>query len=281
MAVDAGARDLLYVANFTTVGVYSYPQGALEGQLTGFSYPYGDCTDKKGHVYITDIAANAIVEYAHGGTQPIRTLSVPGDGAYGCGGDPLSGDLAVTSEGNDSGDGGDVAIFRKAKGSPKIYTDPDLLNYGNCSYDDAGNLFLVGTYPHSYHNAKLAELRYGTKSLKTIKLDYPLGWIGGVQWDGQYLAVGQAVKAEIDRYRISAGNGTLVGTIPLPSAYFVSQFVIAGKRAIVANIYYSHIYDERGDVLVFNYPGGGYETEEIANSYSPVTSVALSRRRSR
>ena len=54
--MDAGATkyDLLYVSNSNgTVNVYKYWQNhALRGVLTNAADPVGECTDKKGNVYI-------------------------------------------------------------------------------------------------------------------------------------------------------------------------------------------------------------------------------------
>jgi hypothetical protein len=281
MAKDARGNDLLYVVNDTTVDVFSYPQGALEGQLTGLSHPFADCTDRHANVYISDFATGAIAEYAHGGTEPIRTIWPPSPGValYSCAVDPKSGDLAVTSYGNEKGFDAYLAVYPNAMGPPKVYTDSDFVYYGYCAYDNAGNLFVDGTYPHSYNNAILAELPRGGASLTTMSLDYALGWIAGVQWDGEYLAVGQAVTPQIFRYRISGSSGTFVGSTNLSSAYFLSQFIINGKHTIVANLYYYDRYIAKWDALVFDYPTGGGATAEILNSGEPITSVALSRQR--
>ena len=118
MAPQAKGEDLLYVTRESVVAVYSYPRGTLEGLLTRFSYSLGDCVDKNGKIYITDYTENTIAEYAHGGTQPIKTLSVPGSGPVACAVDPASGDLAVTSAGNSSG-GANLAVYSKAKGTRK------------------------------------------------------------------------------------------------------------------------------------------------------------------
>lgn len=150
MASDAKSKDLLYVTN-GPVDVCSYPQGELVGQLTGFSWAYGDCTDKIGNVYITDYKENTIVEYAHGGAQPIRTLSVPGTEPVACAVDPVSGDLAVTNAGQyGTAAGANVAIYRKAKGTPKSYTFRKISAYFYCTYDNAGDLYADGTPARGY-----------------------------------------------------------------------------------------------------------------------------------
>jgi hypothetical protein len=279
MAPGATTKDLLYVTN-GAVAVYSYPQGELEGQLTGFSDAVGDCTGPKGNVYITDYTADTVTEYAHGGTRAIRKLSVPGSGAVACAVDPSNGDLAVTTAGNASGTGANVAIFRKAKGKPKTYTYRAILGYASCAYDNAGNLFVDGTPAQGYgYYYELAELPRLGKAFEPVTLDNGISWAAGLQWNGHYLAVGQPVNPNISRYTISAGYGTFVGSTELSGAYDATQFVIAGTKAIVVNLYYYDRYIARWDVLVFNYPAGGYQTQEILDSGVPVYGVALSRGR--
>jgi hypothetical protein len=280
MAPDANTKDLLYVTSGAAVAVYSYPQGELEGQLTGFLDAVGECTDPKGNVYITDYTADAVFEYAHGGSRAIRKLSLPGSGAVACAVDPSNGDLAVTSVGNASGMGANVAIFRKAKGKPRTYTYRAILGYAYCAYDNAGNLFVDGTPAQGYgYYYELAELPRLGNALEPVTLDNGISWAAGLQWNGRYLAVGQPVDPNISRYTISAGYGTFVGSTELSSAYDATQFVIAGSKAIVVNLYYVDRYIARWDVLVFDYSAGGYPTQEILDSGVPVNSVALSRRR--
>ncbi|HLY02902.1 MAG TPA: hypothetical protein VKR56_10485 [Candidatus Cybelea sp.] len=280
MAPNANVKDLLYVTTDTVVDAYSYPQDELEGQLTNFSYPLGDCTDTKGNVYITDYTKNTVVEYAHGGTQPIGKVSVPGSGPVACAVDPSSGNLAVTTAGDTSGGGANLVVYRKAKGKPRTYTDPAIFSYAYCAYDRAGNLFVDGTPARGYgYDFELAELPRQAKSLKAVNLEGGVSWAGGLQWDGHYLTVGQPVNPEIQRYSISEGYGTLAGSTALAGAYDARQFIIAGGKAIVVNEYYYDRYIARWDVLVYDYPAGGYETSEIIESGVPVYSVALSRRR--
>ena len=79
MAPQAKRDSLLYITDVGTNAVYaySYPKGTLLGTLTGFDAPFGECVDNKGDVFIANIEASNILEYAHGGTSPIATLSDP------------------------------------------------------------------------------------------------------------------------------------------------------------------------------------------------------------
>jgi hypothetical protein len=282
MATGAGAKDLLYVVIPTvntqgTVNIYSFPQGTLEGQITDLTNPGGDCSDARGDIYVTDAtpSGNRIVEYAHGSTQPTRMLSVPGANPFSCAVDPTNGDLAVTNYGTTQGRGATIAIFHKAKGQPQTYEGLDFLNYAYCSYSRADDLFIDGHYFQGYEVPKFAQVT--GKSLLPLDLNYEIGWISSVQWDGRYLAVGQAVKPYIFRFSISGTKGTLVGSTPLTDAYDAFQFVIAGKKAIVANLYYYDRYIARFDVLVYNYPQGGNSTQRIMTSDTGLFSIALSR----
>lgn len=292
IAADARKKDLLYIV-YPSVGsqfpgvieLYSYPQGILEGQITSLSNPNGDCTDKQGNVYITNYLPktkrSTIVEFAHGGTQPIRKLSVPaGSNPFSCAVDPMTGNLAATNYGNTAGDGASVMIYRKAKGRPKSYTDPRFLNYAYCTYDNAGNLFIDGKYPGGYELPIFGEIPRGAASMETINLNYEIGWLSNLQWDGKYLAVGQGVKPYIFQFEINGTSGTRVGSTPLSDATWLEQFVLAGKHVVAVNIFFHDRYEYEWDVLVYNYPQGGYSTEEIAYAIGggDISSVALSRK---
>jgi hypothetical protein len=289
MLLEAKNKELLYVVypNYGSqkgyVAAYSYPQGVLEGQISGLTAPVGDCTDAKGDLYITNenLSNSSVVEFAHGGSKPIRTLSVPGINSVSCAVNPTNGDLAVTDYGTQRGEGALVAVYPKAKGSPRLYSSSNvssshILNYAYCGYDNADDLFVDGNYTSGYQTALVAELPRGGNRLLTLQLNQGIGWLSGVQWDGKYLAVGQAVKPYIFRFKISGTTGTLVGSTPLTDATNAFQFVFAGKRVIVANYYFVDRYIYRWDVLIYRYPAGGNSTGQISSNDLPVLSVALS-----
>jgi hypothetical protein len=146
MNPDAKKTDLLYVSDEGSgvVDVYSYktPNGkGLMGQLTGFEFPYGDCSDEAGNVYIDDFLASQVVEYAKGGTTPLKTLAVTGL-PIGCSVDPATGNLAVSAfvEANPSTTCGGVWVFAGGSGTPTLYEDPNICEYWSPGYDNASNL---------------------------------------------------------------------------------------------------------------------------------------------
>lgn len=109
----AASQNLLYVSiqGFNDVYVYSYSPSPIElvGKLTGFSDPSGLCVDKAGNVYVANAGAKNILEYAHGGTKPIATLTDESDAPFSCSIDPSTGDLAVSGSYGSFGKG-DIAI---------------------------------------------------------------------------------------------------------------------------------------------------------------------------
>jgi hypothetical protein len=84
-------RTLIYISDDGTNDVYAYtPKGKLVGTLTGFNSPAGECVDTAGDVFIVNSNTSQILEYAHGGTTPIATLSDPGYYPNGCAYDPTT-----------------------------------------------------------------------------------------------------------------------------------------------------------------------------------------------
>ncbi len=184
-------KYLLYVSDEAsgTVDVYAYrtKPGRLLGQLTGFQFPYGECTDKSGNVYVADFAAADIVEYAHGGTTPIKTLTDSYGYPIGCSVDPTTGNLAVANfEGVGSTCMGGVVIYEGATGGGTLYQDQDLSYYYPPGYDASGNLYVQGQTANGA--AGLAELGSGSADLVTLSLSgATISYPGSMQWDSHYM----------------------------------------------------------------------------------------------
>jgi hypothetical protein len=186
------------------VAIYSFA-GKEVGQLKGFDTGVlGLCSDSLGNVWVT--YGDSLLEYAHAGTIPIAQVYTPSI-PVSCAVDPTTGDLAVT-EYNDAG-GDNVAVFTYFYGTPQIYTDADIDFYDYCTYDDQGNLFVNGTKGRHY---PLAELPSGGSSLQTINVDEKIGKVGGLQWDGQYLALGDSLGHVVYQLSVASGQATTVGT---------------------------------------------------------------------
>lgn len=208
---------LLYTSNFTENRVDVYTLTAphrLVGQLTGQNSPYGECSDTSGHVYITEYAGFAIVEYAHAGKSPIKTLSDPVGYPIGCSVDPKTGDLAVANFGGIASLGPSIAIYRHASGGAITYRPASQTSLWPPTYDDKGNLFVQGAFASGYD---LLELPSSGIPFKTISLPFTLGFAGGVFWDGKYVA-------SIDTF------------YEANAIALVRRLIISHSRAVVANV---------------------------------------------
>jgi len=266
-ARQARAQDLLYITDdHTQVYVFTYPGTYSIGILTPDS-PGSECADSSGHVFITGKGGEyptytgVVFEYAHGGSKPLATLNDAASNPYGCSIDPTSGNLAVTDNCPGSGTTqcrGDVAIYLHAKGQPKRYVDSAIASYYYCSYDGSGDLFLDGT--DSDGAFRFAELPKGATKFTNISLEVKIEKPGGVEWDGQYVAVGnQGNKI----YRIDGSGGKVEGTISLSGpqklgSLEIQQFWIQGSILIGPGRGSSTSgYGGGGFVGFWHYPGGG------------------------
>jgi len=248
---EAKSADLLYVSNYKngTVGVYSYPGGTLVGTLAGLKMPQGECADASGDVFIT--TKRRILEYAHGGTEPIATLT---DSVYfplACSVDPSTGNLAVSNlDSRKRGGAGSIAIYRNAQGKPQNYEG--LQYYISCAYDDNGNLFADG---EANSDEILTELPKSGATFKTIR--FRLYGLGDIQWDGKYLAneIGETGSSSISRLHISDFRARVAGTTTLDRAG--NAFIIDRMRVILA---------VSGGVDFFEYPSGKGPTKMIGDA---------------
>ena len=274
MLPEAKGEDLLYVSDdvLSEVYVLTLPEGKLAGVLTGFDTPVGECVDATGNIWIANESSSELLQYAHGGTAPIATLSEPGEYPGGCAIDPTTGDLAVANS-------DDVAVFPDAQGTPTTYSDPDITQYYYCTYDASGNLFADGESA-----GMIAELPRGGSSLSTISLNnnfYPLS----LQWDGTYISIvelgthGQKGVKRVDRVSVAGSSVKTVGTVLLktPSGKMVNrleQYWIADHRIVGPDIYKRNAHGLL--VLSWRYPDGGEPTKALDASWEDPWGVTVS-----
>ncbi len=264
MDPDARKGALLYASDSAAdvVKVFSYPRGKLVGTLTGFQTPQGMCVDKAGHVFITNSGAAQILKYAHGGTAPIATIADPDEHPIGCAISPVNGDLAATNIFDDTYTNGSLSIYRRARGAPKKYTDPQMIADYFCGYDGGGNLFVDGTKPASF-TFVFAELPKGGKSLQNVTLNQTIGGPGGVQWDGKYVAIADQEAPVIYQFTVSGSVGTKAGQTQTQGSSDVVQFFIEGKTVVGPNA-------TSGQVMYWPYPAGGVQTKIISGFEVPI-----------
>lgn len=264
---QAKSGDLLYVSDYAAGAVYifSYPEGDRVGAITGIPTPAGICSDSRGHVFVTTFDSQEVLEYAHGGTSPVRTLNNPGYYMWSCAVDSSTGDLAVTDFETLDDEPGGVAIFPKARGVPALYKDAAMVNPYVVAYDEEGNLFVDGVDESS--NFVFAELPRQSVGFTGISLRANIGYPGGVQWDGSYIAVGDAKAGVI--YQTSGARGGIVGRIRLRKSNFADQFVIDGANVVGANT-------GSASTMFWQYPGGGRPTATLSGFDHPI-GVTVSR----
>ncbi len=265
MLPEAKGTDLLYVSKLKNVFVYAYPSAKVVGNLTGFDYASGLCSDPSGDVWVTDLQNSQISEYAHAGTKPIAHLSDDND-PIGCAVDPLSGDLAVAN------DKDNVWVYPHASGNPVVYTAPDFYDMQFCSYDGSGNLYIDGDRGthQGFEPSAMLWLSYGGTKLQRFNLEgrrrTAIYSAGGIQWDGKSLVVGQATKYDNELYRFSDsgrfGKITKKITLTAPDGGYLP----AGVPLLIyeGNIIATYDDVDLGHYIAFwPYPAGGAAVKEF------------------
>jgi hypothetical protein len=251
MAPGVQTTNLLYVSDYQNgVIVYSYapPRLRYVGFLSEPQWGEGECVDKAQNVFITGSGYD-IVEYAHGGTTPKAILTDPFATPLSCSADPTTGDLAVVGYPDEFHKNYGAAIFKRAHGTPKYYVDTGLAAFA-CTYDSNGDLFLDGTLASG---AGIAELPKGGSTFINIPLKQSFNAVGGIQWDGHNIAVGDYYNAVIYEFKVDGSSATEVGSTPLDGSGTVLQFFIDRGTVIVPSTF----QNSSGYVKLYNYPSGG------------------------
>jgi hypothetical protein len=251
--VSDSSGELLYVgAGAKRVFVLSYPEGKLVGRLSISSRPWGLCSDTDGNVFVTE-ESGGVLEYAHGGTNPINTLSA--HGAFSCSWDPSTGNLAVVERPNS------IAIFKGASGTPQTYTDTSFMEFNYCAYDDKGDLFVAGK-PIGLYAYSLAEVDTGSGTFKTITLNEIVDNLGDLQWDGKYLAIDDFDgTGTINRVQVSGSSGTIKATTNLGGAQFYGYWTWLQDGTFISPIYTG--YDKNSLMDFWSYPSGGNPKKKL------------------
>ncbi|HEY1884050.1 MAG TPA: hypothetical protein VGG51_13525, partial [Candidatus Cybelea sp.] len=195
------------------------------------------------------------IEYAHGGTQPIRTVHIPGAEMGNCAVDPTSGNLAATFSCPPCGYQ-NLAIFPPGSDDATRYEAPLASKVG---YDNKGNLFLADFDVGN----EIAELPGDSSQFQTIALDQSIGEIGSIQWDGKYITV-QDLRAPvtISRIAISGSVGTVVSRSKFgPYMRDASYSWIAGDGTVTFP--FSTHGDEPNKLGIWKYPKGAHPAHTI------------------
>lgn len=274
MAPDAKKHDLLYVADGRDKGVYvlTYPQGKVVGMLTtGLANPVGVCTDKLGNVWIANYDTGTMVEYAHGGSEPISSVQDPGTSPLDCSVDPTTGNLAVVAGPSMGSQTGSFLVYDRAAGTPHTYSVP-FAETSHCGYDDRGNLFVDGFGYNEVPRFAFGELRRGESKFRRISIQF-VGDPGPVRWDGKYIAIGDKESDWINRYAIRGRSAVQAGTLTLNAVHWIAGFWIRGDRVVVTSAYGMGSYPP---LQYYKYPAGGspISTTDLNGADGVAVSVA-------
>ncbi len=245
--------DLIYAAGNEHSYVLSYPAGKLLGTIDAGAN--GACSDSNGNVFLT--ADDNVLEYKHGGTIPIATLSLPGAAnAIGCSIDPTTGNLAVAFS---TSSGGNLAVFQEAQGTPTIYKDDIETFY--CGYDNNSDLFVDGYADNEF---ALTELPSGSSTFINISVSPSITENPGqVQWDGSYVTVEGGVALHqprnavaIYRLQLSGSTATIVGTTHFKGAMRDAYQSWINDNTILIPFGTSGDQSRAPNIGLWNYPTG-------------------------
>ncbi len=263
MAPHHGGRNLLYLSYDGSVAVYTYPGAKFLGTLTGFQGAFGLCVDKSGDIFVPFIyGVSSIYEFPHGGSTPIAQIGFPYGNSEGCSVNPVTKALAVL--------GGDVGPYVTIYHySPtrqwllgRSYAISGLYKASFGGYDSHGNLFVDG--PTSRNSGfALTELAKGSHAFTTVTPNQSISAPGGVQWDGEHLAVGDSgvSPSVIYQFDVSGSAATKVGETILNGSKSVEQFWIQGRTVVAPDSALSCQQSETGCVQLYRYPAGGAPTK--------------------
>jgi hypothetical protein len=252
-----GGGSLIYASDYGTnaLDFYSYRTGKPEGQITsGVSGPQGLCSDANGNVFLTNTNDTNVLEFKHGGTSSIKTLSTSGEYPSAC---AVSSKrtLAVAAICNSESCGeGALMLFANEMGSPTTVSCPNIYRYYSDAYDNKDNLFVTGE--DASFNFAFCEVPRGSSSGIAITFGTSPAFPGGVAWDGRYIALLDQTNDTIGRYAISGSKATLKGTVTLSGTEGdLANFVMANKKTLLAASSTGYAF--------WHYPKGGnpYKTQ--------------------
>jgi hypothetical protein len=175
-----GSKGTIWASDlgYASVDLISYPSGTLTGQVAGFEYPYGLCSDKKGNVYVADFGTATGYEIEAGTTSVIDSWPTGGE-AIGCS-VSNTGDVAFTNFYP-----GGVIVFPGGGPTGTNYPGPGY--DWPAGYDKRGNLFVECSYAAPCSTPHLAELSGGKWTL--LDFDTTISFPGAVQLMGAVLGV--------------------------------------------------------------------------------------------
>jgi sugar lactone lactonase YvrE len=237
----ASKTVLLVGGSENNLYIVAYPSGKPLHTLTGFDEPQGTCSDGNGHFWIANTGNADVIEYSSDGAN-LGTVSDANNYPVGCAYDPKTGDLAVANIITTSDGPGNVAIYSKAKGSPKIYTAASLQKiYFAAFAGSSGTLVVDGE--NSSSDVAIASFNGGKFHEITLKgetIEFP----GALAWSTKLrsMNIGDQDSSAIYHFDL---DGKVTGTTTTEAP---GMYVVFGGTLLSAATDGLEVYD---------YPAGG------------------------
>ena len=289
-------KKLLYISDLDSDSayVYNYKTGSQVGQLTGIDNPKNQCVDSKGDIFIA--SANGengeLVEYAHGGTTPIKTFDTGGY-AVGCSVD-RRGDVAVVNAGLTGESSGNLLVWRNGSGHPTSYKNSSCYYMLPPGYDDKGNLVLTGYSSDGFY-VTVCELPAGGNTLRPLSFNQSIAGPGATMWDGSYITIvdqsgGSAHEAMIWPSKLSGDELNSTEMVTLTDNCDGSQtqveqpFIVGDKNTpmnkmqgkVLVGINDVCLDDGESKVNYWPYPAGGAPTFSLSSPPPFPTGLSVS-----
>jgi hypothetical protein len=276
---------LLFASDVASGDVYIFelPQMLLEGTITGFIYPQGECSDKHGNVYVADTNAGNVYEYSRD-LHLRNTYPVSYGPPEGCAVNPTNGNLAVTTYPTDTGATGAVLIYSSTSSSPTVLTNPEQFYYEFAGYDPSGNLWTDG-FDAAYSTTVVSSC--GASSCSTVNLSGgTIGFPGAIEYDtvSKNWVIFDQYCDETEgscSYPVSATGALGTQTVYLnhdgSNACDLVQGVIAAYgQKYVAGADYEYCGYDPSSVNRWAYPAGGMPTNHTDQVVSSPIGAAIS-----
>lgn len=255
---SGSSGDLLYVLTNYGITLVSYPNLQVIGNITDVTGIGGICSDPyNGNVFLP--YGTTVLEYAHGGTTPIATLTVPSGytDLQGCSVDPTTGNLAVTSYFGPQGRSG-LFVFPGGQGTPTLYNPEPPHLFLWTTYDNLGNLY-VPQFRGSKGKFYITELPAGQSKL--VPFRFKADFVAGdLQWDGTHLVTDSLTPPQgsmIYQLQLANGKAKVTGIVKLQESG-ESAFSLSNNTVFQAYWHVKHNKDAA--IAVWSYPQGGKPT---------------------
>jgi hypothetical protein len=267
---EAKAQDLVYVSHTGPSKPSTYILSLPRGELVGHLNVSGSlCSDNAGNVWIAEgsnpYEKGKLLEYAHGGEKPIRTLRASNMAPWACAVDPTSGNVAAADGGHE------IDIYKSGSTQPEVVTHKKL-DLIDVTYDNSGNLLILGGTVTRHQKLKVAELPKGATKIKLLR-GFHTGILGhsGFQWEDKDLTLGDALNEgghEIYRYEVGRRIKSR-GVVELANGDFayLASYWIQGSKAVATAWCGSSTC--AAPIFLYNYPAGGEPIKELGEGIVP------------